>query len=185
MGLMSVIKFETALFDINGWTILHLPKEASTKLPSRGQVMVKGTITSKGKSHDLQTALEPDGNWSHWFRIDDGMKKTIDVTTGDTVAMAIESTKDWPEPTIPEELKPALADPQIQPLWERVTPMARWEWIRWISATAQTETRKRRIEVMCSKLLAGERRPCCFNRSMCCVPEVSKNGVLLESNKAL
>ena len=58
--------------------------------------------------------------------------------------------------------------------------MARWDWIRWINATAQQETRKRRIEVAFSKLKSGMRRPCCFNRGMCTEPYVSKNGVLLE-----
>jgi hypothetical protein len=62
--------------------------------------------------------------------------------------------------------------------------MARWEWIRWIGATNNTETRQRRIEVALSKLSHGERRPCCFNRSMCCIPEVSQNGALLEPETA-
>jgi len=72
------------------------------------------------------------------------------------------------------------ADPQARTLWTAVTPMARWEWIRWIRATNRVETRNRRIEVAVSKLRAGERRPCCFNSSMCTEPTVSKNGALLE-----
>jgi hypothetical protein len=138
--------------------------------------MVKGTIDDFW----FQTALEPDGNGSHWLKINKDMQKSAKIDAGDTVTMAIESTKEWPEPDIPADLQSALdADPQVQPLWKRITPMARWEWIRWINSTSQHETRKRRIEVSCSKLMAGERRPCCFNRNMCCVPEVSKNGVLL------
>jgi hypothetical protein len=171
------IRFETTLCTIGTWTILKLPKEASAKLPSRGQVMVKGTING----FHFQTALEPDGNWSHWLNVDKKMQKDANVRAGDTVSLEIEATKDWPEPDIPADLQAALdTDPKVQPLWARITPMARWEWIRWINSTKQTETRKRRIEVSCSKLLAGERRPCCFNRNMCCVPEISKNGVLLE-----
>lgn len=174
---MSVIRFKAKLFKIGSWTILKLPGEASLKLPSRGQVMVKGTIND----FQFQTALEPDGNWNHWFRVDESMQKSAKASAGDTVTMAIEPTKEWPEPAVPADWKAALnASRRLQTLWMDVTPMARWEWIRWIGATSQHETRKRRIEVAASKLMAGERRPCCFNRSMCCVPAVSKSGVLLE-----
>jgi len=51
--------------------------------------------------------------------------------------------------------------------------------MRWIRATKNDDTRKRRIEVALSKLTAGMRRPCCFNRNLCTEPSVSHNGVLL------
>jgi hypothetical protein len=173
---MSTITFKAQPYTIGSWTVLKLPDEASLKLPSRGQVMVKGTIND----FSFQTALEPDGNGGHWLNIDKDMQKAAKVTAGDTASLAIEATKDWPEPTIPADIKAALkANPQANATWNKATPMARWEWIRWINSTAQVETRQRRIEVSCSKLKAGSRRPCCFNRNMCCVPEVSKNGALL------
>ena len=172
---MSVIQFKTKLFQIGPWTIALLPADASAGLPSRGQVMVKGTINGA----PLVTALEPDGNGSHWFRVEKRLQKTIGAEAGDTVSLAVEATKDWPEPAVPADVQKALVDnPRIHPLWTRVTPMARWEWLRWINSTSKEETRKNRIAVAASKLLHGERRPCCFNRNMCCVPEVSKNGVL-------
>lgn len=177
---MSTIHFKTKLFTIGSWTILRLPGEASAKLPSRGQAMVKGTINGV----QFQTALEPDGNGSHWFRVDSSLQKATKAGTGDTVSLAIESTKEWPEPEVPADVKTALAaDPKAHNLWMDITPMARWDWIRWIRATNQSETRKRRIVVAFSKLKAGERRPCCFNRTMCTEPSVSKGGVLLEPEK--
>ena len=75
---------------------------------------------------------------------------------------------------------PVEENPQVHKLWMDITPMARWDWIRWIRSTKQVETRRRRIEVACSKLKKGERRPCCFNRTVCTDPEVSNNGVLLK-----
>lgn len=182
MESMSAIHFKAKLFTIGNWTILRLPAEVSAKLPSRGQTMVKGTINGV----TFQSALEPDGDGSHWFRVNRDLQKAAKAETGDTVTLAIESTKEWPEPTIPSDLQAALAaHPQVHTLWMRITPMARWEWIRWVNSTSNQETRKRRIEVACSKLRDGERRPCCFNRSMCCVPEVSKNGVLLEPTQTI
>src|SRR5690606_5311759 len=108
---------------------------------------------------------------------DDGLSKTAGIAAGDTVALEIEPTKDWPEPEVPADWKTALAaDKQAQDMWSRITPLARWEWIRWMRATGKQETRQRRIEVGISKLKSGERRPCCWNRNLCTEPSVSKNG---------
>lgn len=176
---MSKIHFTAKPFIIRNRTILLLPKPASAELPSRGQVMVIGTINSC----PLQTALEPDGAGSHWFEIDEQLQTVAHARAGDTVALEIESTKDWPEPRVPADIQAALdANPRMKDLWLDVTPMARWEWIRWINATENLQTRAHRIEVTRSKLFSGLRRPCCFNRNMCCVPEVSKSGVLLGSD---
>ncbi|HEX8762991.1 MAG TPA: YdeI/OmpD-associated family protein [Candidatus Saccharimonadales bacterium] len=172
-----MIRFKAKPYAIKSWLIVRLPKDASIQLPSRGQVMVKGEIND----FHFQTALEPDGDGSHWLNVDKAMQKAAGIRAGDSVTLAIESSKDWPEPVVPADVQAAVdADPQTHDLWGRITPLARWEWIRWIGATAQSGTRTHRIEVAISKMKHGERRPCCFNRSMCCVPQVSKSGVLLK-----
>ncbi|MBI5122819.1 DUF1905 domain-containing protein [Candidatus Roizmanbacteria bacterium] len=173
-----MIRFSAPLFKIGSLIILLLPESASAKFPSRGMVMVKGTING----FPFQSALEPDGRGSHWFKVDNVLLDGARADVGDTVQFEIESVKDWPEPNVPEDLHKALtSSPEVYSLWKKVTPMARWDWIRWIGATKNPETRKKRIEVELSKLKKGEKRPCCFNRSMCCDPSVSKNGLLLES----
>ena len=174
---MPTIRFGAELDKIGSWTLLRLPKSASAQLPSRGMTMVEGTINNC----PFKAALEPDGKGSHWLRIDDTMLEAAGAEAGDTVMLEIEPAREWTEPELPEDLKSALeADPQTRALWMGCTTMARWDWIRWINATAQQQTRRRRIEVAFSKLNSGMRRPCCFNRSMCTEPYVSKNGVLLE-----
>lgn len=173
---MSTISFETRLFKIGGWTLLRLPTGASARLPSRGMVMARGTING----FHFQAALEPDGKGSHWLKVDKAMCKTIGVDTGDTATLAIEPIKKWPEPKVPVDLKKALAAEQrAYALWLGITPNARWDWIRWINATKNPRTRSIRIEKTLSKPKSGKRTACCFDRSQCTEPEVSKNGVLL------
>ena len=89
--------------------------------------------------------------------------------------------EDWPEPDLPEDFQAALADaPDISELWKSITPMARWEWVRWINATKNLQTRERRVDVGISKLRSGKRRPCCFDLASCTDPDLSKNGILVE-----
>ena len=174
---MSTIHFETTPLKVGDWTVLRLPESASAKLPSRGMTLVEGTING----FRTKIVLEPDGMGSHWFRVTSGLREAAGIEAGDTVTMAVEPSKAWPEPEVPADLNKALAsDPQATALWVKITPMARWDWLRWIRTTANQETRSRRIDVALSKLKAGERRPCCFNRNLCTEPEVSKNGVLIE-----
>jgi hypothetical protein len=178
---LATISFEATLYVVDEWTILKLPDRASEKLPSRGQVMVKGTINGR----DFQQVLEPDGRWGHWFKVDSRLQKDADVRAGDTVMIEMMPSKDWPEPNIPDDFSKALATapPTIQDLWTKITPMARWEWIRWVNATNNLETRKRRVEVSISKMQSGKRRPCCFNLAACTDPDLAKNGRLIEPAK--
>ena len=60
--------------------------------------------------------------------------------------------------------------------------MARWEWVRWVNATRNPVTRRRRVDVSISKMSNGKRRPCCFDLSTCTDPELSRNGKLVESS---
>jgi hypothetical protein len=177
---MSTIRFETTPIKIHDWTILMLPKSASAKLPSRGMTLVEGTING----FRSKIVLEPDGKGSHWFRVDAGLRDAASIDEGVTVTMVVETSKEWPEPDVPVDLHKALTyDSEANALWMKITPMARWDWLRWIRATNNRETHGRRIEVALSKLKDGERRPCCFNRNLCTEPKVSKNGVLIEPTK--
>ncbi len=64
---------------------------------------------------------------------------------------------------MPRDLHKALAtNPKAHKLWMDITPIARRDWILWISTAKQAETRKRRIEKACDMLASGKRRVCCF-----------------------
>jgi len=65
--------------------------------------------------------------------------------------------------SVPEDLRKALTDDRAVPaLWAAITPLARNEWICWVEEAKKPETRRRRIERVCSELQEGMRRPCCW-----------------------
>ncbi len=173
---MDTLHCKTKPLKIKDWLIVVLPKIVSDKLPSRGMVMARGFINNM----PFTIALEPDGKRSHWFVFDKNMQEATGISEGEKFSLTLTPLTDWPEPEMPADLQNALeTDAEVSGLWQTVTTKARWDWIRWIRATKNPETRKIRIEKTLSKLRSGNRNPCCFNRSMCTVPEVSKSGVLV------
>ena len=113
-------------------------------------------------------------------RPDEELLEEAKATAGDIVEISIEPTKEWIEPKIPVDVKKALStSSKAEALFDDITPMARWDWIRWVRAVKTEETREKHLDVMLDKLNKGMRRPCCFNRNLCSEPYVSKNWQLL------
>ncbi len=188
------VRFNGALIEVGRRAIIRLPEAASKQLPSRGQVAVSGTLILASPKSDgasgarssasttvaFQTVIEPDGSFGHFISVDTKLQKAAKLRPGDEVCVEVEPAAEWPEPRVPEDLKQALVSaPQaIRELWAAITPMARWEWVRWVNETKNQGTRKRRVEVSLSKLSQGKRRPCCFNLASCTDPELAKSGKL-------
>jgi uncharacterized protein YdeI (YjbR/CyaY-like superfamily) len=64
---------------------------------------------------------------------------------------------------LPADLKKALAaDRAAKATWDDITPLARNEWICWVTSAKLAKTRERRIAVGLDKLRKGMRRPCCW-----------------------
>ena len=172
---LTFSSFKSRLLNAGGMLIIRLPEEVSSIFPSRGLVSATGRLNYV----DFEAVLEPDGKGGHWLAVSDELSSRAGVSSGDEVALYITHSKDWPEPPVPADFNTALHDsPETLTAWHDITPLARWDWIRWIRSTENIETRKRRISVMIDKMRKGDRRPCCFNRNQCTVPEVSRRGIL-------
>lgn len=64
---------------------------------------------------------------------------------------------------VPEDLKKALiSSPAALAAWEDITPLARNEWICWVTFVKKDETRNDHIKRTISELKKGMRRPCCW-----------------------
>src|SRR4051812_42177854 len=67
------------------WTFFILPKEASAKLPSRGMITVEGTLNGS----PFRTSLEPDGQKSHWLKVNRKLSEAAGAEPGDIVTVEI------------------------------------------------------------------------------------------------
>ena len=147
----------------NSWTFLTLPASASAKLPTRSMTAVEGTINGVA----FQAVLEPDGQKSHWLKVQRKLSRAAGVEAGDLVSLEIAPAAEEPEPEVPADFGKALAaaEPKARTVWSDITPIARRDWIQWITSAKQEETRVRRVKNACEMLASGKRRVCCFDRS--------------------
>lgn len=64
---------------------------------------------------------------------------------------------------LPPDVRAAiLGDKKVLALWQDITPLARSEWICWMTSGKLAETREIRIKKGLSKMRSGMRRPCCW-----------------------
>lgn len=89
--------------------------------------------------------------------------------------------------SVPSDLRKALvADPNALAIWSNLTPLARNEWICWVTFVKKDETRRDHIKRTISELKEGMRRPCCW---IGCIHRTDKlispsvQGVLNKRNK--
>ena len=144
--------------DAGAWILLSLPKNANSKLPP-GTMQIEGTLNG----FPFRVALEPNGHGSRRLKASQALREAAGEDAGGNVTVEITRAGDEPEVRVPADLRKSLgASSAVIALWEQITPMARRDWVRWITSAKQEETRRRRIEAACDMLSSGKRRPCCF-----------------------
>jgi uncharacterized protein YdeI (YjbR/CyaY-like superfamily) len=64
---------------------------------------------------------------------------------------------------VPQDLKKILISNQSAlEKWNNLTPLARNEWICWITIVKKQETRENHLKRLSLDLAKGKRRPCCW-----------------------
>ena len=64
---------------------------------------------------------------------------------------------------LPADMQKALrVDAKALAAWEDITPLARNEWICWVTIVKKDETRNEHVERLVVQLKEGIRRPCCW-----------------------
>lgn len=64
---------------------------------------------------------------------------------------------------VPDDLKEVLlSHTKLLENWNKLTPLARNEWICWTTIVKQEKTRKNHLERLREEILDGKKRPCCW-----------------------
>ncbi|RKD13696.1 hypothetical protein BCY91_08965 [Pelobium manganitolerans] len=64
---------------------------------------------------------------------------------------------------VPDDMKVALlANKALLEKWNKLTPLARNEWICWTTIVKQEKTRQEHIQRLSEDVLNGKKRPCCW-----------------------
>lgn len=82
------------------WAFVVLPKNASAKLPRRGRTTVDGTLNGQC----FRATLEPDGQLSHWLRVNAELLESAGAHIGDVATFEITPAAQEPEPEMPPDL---------------------------------------------------------------------------------
>jgi hypothetical protein len=144
------------------WTFLVLPKSASAKLPSRGLNAVEGMLNGA----PFRATLHPDGQKSHWLKVNRPLRAAAGAEVGEVLTLEMTARAQPLQVRMPADLRRALACvAKAHAEWMQITPVARRDWIFWITSAKQLTTRARRVENACAMLATGKRRVCCFDRS--------------------
>lgn len=176
--IMQRFSFIGTVIEIGTTHLIRIPADVSKEFSTRGMCMIEGKIGDT----DIHCPLEPDGEGGHWLKIRAQMLQLESVTAGDSLKVEMAESKNWYDPELPEDFDNALnAEKQLRSTWDKLTSRAKWEWMRWIGGTRNKDTRAKRISTAMDKLRKGDKRPCCFNSTMCTDITVSKSGVLMAS----
>ncbi len=64
---------------------------------------------------------------------------------------------------VPKDLRTILeGKPKVRELWNSLTPLARNEWICYVTIVKKAETRKDHLRRLQEDLQEGKQRPCCW-----------------------
>lgn len=64
---------------------------------------------------------------------------------------------------LPDDMLQILnSNPDLLEKWNNLTPLARNEWICWVTIVKKEETRLKHLDRLQEDLLKGKRRPCCW-----------------------
>jgi uncharacterized protein YdeI (YjbR/CyaY-like superfamily) len=77
--------------------------------------------------------------------------------------MPTERNRAGPVHRIPADFRKAIeADVEASAAWTTFTPLAKNEWICWVTSAKKDATRAKRIAAGLDKMRKGMRRPCCW-----------------------
>ncbi len=64
---------------------------------------------------------------------------------------------------LPKDMRDVIVhSPKVLAIWNGLTPLARNEWVCWVTIVKKAETRNEHLVRLTEDILRGKRRPCCW-----------------------
>ena len=131
------------------WCFIAVPFDVPEVWGTRGRVAVKGTING----FPFRTNIQPmDGR--HLLTFNKQLQAGAKAKAGDTVSVVMERDTEERAVEVPVELAKAFrGNKPAKTFWDKLAYTHRKEFVRWINAAKQAETRERRAQKAVSMIL--------------------------------
>jgi hypothetical protein len=152
---MAAYSFDAVLIRPEGvgtWTFVDVPPQVSAEFGAKGQTKVKETINGV----PFRSTAMPHGDGRHYVVINKAVRDEAGVKAGDTATVTLEPDSDIRVVELPPDLAQTLVNNLAAgAAFEKLSYSRKKEFVDWISAAKQAETRARRIEKAQEMLLEG------------------------------
>ena len=135
--------FRARLYKLGINRAVDVPAQHSRSLGAKGCIAVEGWI----EGIPIQTTLVPRGHGQHRLFVHSRIWKRLKIDKGDFIEVLLARCEPPADPAIPDELAIALRMTKgAAAAFRQITPALRREFINWVQAAKQPETRARRIQ---------------------------------------
>jgi hypothetical protein len=149
--------FEAILIRPEGvgtWTYLNIPMDISQTFGSKGQVKVRGTING----HSFRSTALPMGDGTHYLVVGKDIRDQIQANQGDTVKVSLQLDPDDRQVVVLEDMVQAFVNqPLAKDAFDKLSYSHKKEYVNWILAARQDDTRRGRIEKAIILLSEGKK----------------------------
>lgn len=135
--------FRSRLYKQGVNRVVDIPAEISKSLGGGGYIPIEGWIAGV----PIRSTLIPGGGGRHRLFVHSRIWKSQKIERGDFVEILLSRAEPLAEPPVPEDIALALNMTKgAAAAFRQITPALRREFINWVEAAKQSETRARRIQ---------------------------------------
>jgi Domain of unknown function (DUF1905)/Bacteriocin-protection, YdeI or OmpD-Associated len=121
-----------------GWIGVRLPASSPSRLGTKAQVAVAGSVNG----HPIITTVQAAGDGRHFLALNQALRASLQVTVGDVVQVRLRPAPAKRPVGMPDELRAALeTTPEAEQWWQALSPGKQRVAATWISHAKGTEVR--------------------------------------------
>jgi len=134
------------------WSFIEVPRSESAKLGTRARVAVRGSVNGVA----VRTSLFPTGDGAFTMVINATVRAGAHAEEGDPVAVLLDPDTAKRVIRPPTDLAALLKKtPSARRTWAGLSYSHRKEYVEWLRATKNPETRARRLRSAIERLASG------------------------------